>query len=169
MTKPSPPPLSSLPALSSLASLPPASSDVGLARRHAESESSSGCVALPRTAPRPAGTHGDTSGTRAAQLTLARGQSFHAYASRGTVFHVQRGQAVFRLAPRWLSGRVWRDAVALTAGQVYVVETSGWLALTSDAGATIALREDANPARRLAEPRGHSMHRWQRIRAHFGF
>jgi hypothetical protein len=169
MTKPSPPPLPSLPTLSSLSSLPPASSDVGLARRHVEAESSSGCIALPRTAPRPAGTHGDTSGTRAAPLTLARGQSFHAYASRGTVFHVQQGRVAFRLAPRWLSGRVWRDAVALTAGQVYVVETSGWLALTSDAGAKIALREDANPTRRLAEPQGHIMRRWRQMCERFGF
>ncbi|MDN4575113.1 hypothetical protein DBB29_13765 [Pandoraea cepalis] len=111
---------------------------------------------------------GATSSTRAFPLALARGQAFHAYASRGTVFHVQRGQVVVSLAPRRLAGGIWRDAIALNAGQVYVVETSGWLALTSDAGAQLALREGAGPTRRLAESRRSIVRQWQRILERFG-
>lgn len=110
---------------------------------------------------------GGTSGTRAFPLALARGQAFHAYASRGTVFHVQRGRVVVSLAPRWLSGG-GRDAIALRAGQVYVVETSGWLALTSDAGAQLALREGPNSAGRLAGPWGYLVRQWRRILERFG-
>lgn len=162
MAKPPFPPPSALPSLSALRP------DASLARSHGEATSPGERVALSRAPSHPAGMDGATPGKRAFPLALARGQAFHAYASRGTVFHVQRGQVVVSLAPRWLSGRVWRDAIALSAGQVYVVETSGWLALTSDAGAQLALREGANSAGRLAEPRGYLVRQWQQILKRFG-
>ena len=112
---------------------------------------------------------GDAPGTLPSSVTLTRGQSFHTYASRGTVFHVQQGHAVLGLAPRWLSASVWRDVVSLTAGQVHVVETPGWMTLTSDAGARIALRAGTGDARHRAGWCAHATGCWQRICERFGF
>ncbi len=162
MAKPPFPPPSALPSLS------PLRPDARLARSHGDASSPGERVALSRVPSHPAGMDGATYGTRAFPLALARGQAFHAYASRGTVFHVQLGQVAVSLAPRWLSGGVWREAIALSAGQVYVVETSGWLALSSDVGAQLALREGASPTRRLAESRGAIVRQWQRILERFG-
>lgn len=156
------------PSSSALPSLSPLRPDASLARSHGDATSPGERIALSRAPSHPAGMDGGTSGSRAFPLALARGQAFHAYASRGTVFHVQRGRVVVSLAPRWLSGSVWRDVATLTAGQVYVVETSGWLALSSDPGAQLALREGANPTRRLAESRGTIVRQWQRILERFG-
>ena len=98
-------------------------------------------------------------------LVLTRGQSFHGYLRRGTVLHVRQGTATLTPAARWLAASVWRTAVSLTAGQVHVLETSGWITLTSDAGARIGYRDDS------ADARPHPARRTvgQALRARFGF
>ncbi|VVD96472.1 hypothetical protein [Pandoraea anhela] len=74
-------------------------------------------------------------------LTLAPGQAFHAYAARGTVLHVRRGQVALTPAARWLAASLWRTTVPLMAGQVYVMQTSGWITLSSATGASITCRD----------------------------
>ncbi|WP_374622976.1 hypothetical protein [Pandoraea sp.] len=150
---------------------PALSPDSMRVRHRGDAGASQTRVAQPWVRAHPEDAGGDAPGIlpSPSSITLTRGQSFHAYVSRGTVFHVQQGCAVLGLAPRWLSASVWRDVVSLAAGQVRVVETPGWMTLTSDAGARIALRESTGDARHRAGWRAHATGRWQRIRERFGF
>ncbi|MFJ2993191.1 hypothetical protein [Pandoraea sp. NPDC087047] len=122
---------------------PSLSPDILLARDRGDAVSSGERVVEPRTAARAA---------EATPLTLARGQSFHGYVGRGTVFHVREGVVLLTLAPRWLAASLSRTTVSLAAGQVYVVQTPGWITLASGAGAHIVCRDDdrAQPSSRLA-------------------
>ncbi|MEF3065822.1 hypothetical protein [Pandoraea apista] len=98
-------------------------------------------------------------------LTLASGQSFHAYACRGTVIHIERGSVVLTTAPRWLAASFWRNTVLLTAGQVYVTQTSGWLTLSAEAGARLTLRDGVAEMHRSFGLRSYAARLWQIVRA----
>ncbi|VVE23901.1 hypothetical protein PCO31110_03325 [Pandoraea communis] len=102
-------------------------------------------------------------------LSLARGQSFYAYVGLGTVLHIERGDVLLTAAPRWLAASFWRRAVSLTAGQVYVAETSGWLTLSAATDARVALREDVAEAHRRAGLRAYAARVRQIVRKSFGF
>ncbi|VVE66470.1 hypothetical protein PCA31118_02229 [Pandoraea captiosa] len=99
--------------------------------------------------------------TQSTDLTLMRGQSFHGYVSRGTVLHVGTGRAVLTPASHWLSESIWRTTVPLTAGQVHVVQTSGWMTLTSETGARIVWRDNSGtpsvPVRSPVQASAHSL------------
>ncbi|VVD86623.1 hypothetical protein PHO31112_01395 [Pandoraea horticolens] len=131
--------------------------DIGDARR-ADWPLSSPRVALPANA---------ESGSPArlpSHLSLAHGQSFYAYMGLGTVLHIERGDVLLTAAPRWLAASFWRSTVPLSAGQVHVVETSGWVTLSAGTGARIALREAADDSARPAALRSHAARLRQVIR-----
>lgn len=104
----------------------------------------------------PAATDSEAPARLPSHLTLARGQSFYAHVGRGTVIHIERGEVALTTAPHWLAASVWRGAVLLSTGQVHVAQTSGWLTLSADAGASVTLREHVaavpGPAQRRASP-----------------
>lgn len=132
---------------------PSLSPDVMLARGHGEAVSSGERVVESCAAALAA---------EAAPLTLARGQAFHGYVSRGTVLHVREGIVLLTPAPRWLAGSVSRTDVSLAAGQVHVVQTSGWITLASGTGARILCRDDdsAPPRSQLARRLRHLIQRF---------
>ncbi|WP_242558943.1 MULTISPECIES: hypothetical protein [Pandoraea] len=103
-----------------------------------------------------------------ALLKLMRGQSFHTYASRGTVLQVRDGNVMLTPPARWLAAGVWRPTVPLAAGQVYVVETSGWFAIASDGGASVASRVGASDLRLSDDQRPPATGRLQAILRYFG-
>ncbi len=128
--------------------------DIGDARR-ADWPSPAPRVALPARLP--------------SHLSLARGQSFYTYVSTGTVLHIERGDVLLTTAPRWLAASFWQRAVSLTAGQVHVTETSGWLTLSTDTQASITLREDVAEVRHRAGLRAYAARVRQIVRESFGF
>ncbi|VVE88601.1 hypothetical protein [Pandoraea bronchicola] len=144
--------------------LPP---DSMLARGHGNAGRAGEPIARAHTAAPPANVDNGAFAARPSHLTLAHGQSFHAYVSRGTVLHIERGDVVLCAAPRWLAASFWRNTVSLTAGQTHVAETSGWMTLSAGTGARIVLREDAGDTRGPAGPRSRAVRRAARLRQGF--
>ncbi|AHB78395.1 MULTISPECIES: hypothetical protein [Pandoraea] len=140
--------------LSSLSPLSPLSAPSPTTRHSTASRDATPPQAAGDAAP---GRPHDAPGTRASVIVLAGGQSFHGYLARGTVLHVQRGRVTLTLAPRWMAASVWQTTVSLAAGEVCVIPTTGWQALTSDTGAELAVRDGTARA---------SL--WQRLRARLG-
>jgi hypothetical protein len=136
--------------------------DIGDARR-ADWPSHAPRVALPASA------ESVSPARLPSHLSLARGQSFYTYVSTGTVLHIERGDVLLTTAPRWLAASFWQRAVSLTAGQVHVTETSGWLTLSTDTQASITLREDVAEVRHRAGLRAYAARVRQIVRESFGF
>jgi len=58
----------------------------------------------------------------------------------GTVLHVNAGRLWLAAAPAWLAGTLFRQERRLAAGDVFVVESAGWLALQPDRESAVMLR-----------------------------
>jgi len=74
------------------------------------------------------------------QFQLKPGQSLRVHAVAGTVLHVNAGRLWLAAAPAWLAGTLFRQERRLAAGDVFVVESAGWLALQPDGESAVALR-----------------------------
>lgn len=149
--------------------LPLFSSDSMLARDIGDARRADWPMPLPPRVALPANAESGSPARLPSHLALARGQSFYTYVSTGTVLHIERGEILLTTAPRWLAANVWRRTVSLTAGQVHVAETSGWLTLSTDTDASIALREDIAEVHRRVGLRAYVTRVRQIIRGSFGF
>lgn len=77
---------------------------------------------------------------QAQRFHLKPGQSLRVHAVAGTVLHVNSGSLWLAAAPAWLAGTLFRHERRLAAGDVFVVESAGWLALQPDGESAVTLR-----------------------------
>ncbi|WP_233870825.1 hypothetical protein [Paraburkholderia adhaesiva] len=80
------------------------------------------------------------------RLTLPAGQALRQRMARGTVVHVESGRINVRLPFQWLAQTAWRPEHPMSAGNVLVIEASGWLEITGEAQAVIEVRPPAASA-----------------------
>lgn len=81
-------------------------------------------------------------------ISLRGGQSLRLSATPGSVLHVAAGRARLHTAPAWLAQTIHQAQHRLAAGDVYRIETAGWIVVESEAGAELTLRQaPARPGR----------------------
>lgn len=71
-------------------------------------------------------------------IPLAAGQCLHLALDAGTVLLAAQGDLRVDEAPRWLAERLVPVGGAVGEGQAYVVQQSGWLAVTAQGQARLA-------------------------------
>lgn len=82
---------------------------------------------------------------------LAAGQRLHLAVDAGTVLVAAQGGLRVDEAPRWLAERLLPVGRWVGEGQAYVVEQSGWLAVTAQGEARLALVPPPGLAARAVE------------------
>ena len=68
-------------------------------------------------------------------IRLAAGQCFFEHLSAGTIVHVEGGGIVATTAPRWLASDISQAVHTLYAGDVLVIQVTGWTCLAAQGAA----------------------------------
>ncbi len=84
-------------------------------------------------------------------IPLAAGQCLHLAVDAGTVLVAAHGSLRVDEAPRWLADRLVPVGHCVGEGQAYVVQQSGWLAVTAQGEARLAQVPPAGLAARTVE------------------
>ncbi|KAF0814814.1 hypothetical protein IGB42_00869 [Andreprevotia sp. IGB-42] len=96
--------------------------------------------------------------TQVIQIDLMAGQTLPVYGRRGAVLHVASGEVLLAESPQWLGERMFAPHYRLRAGNVHVLDSAGWVALTALHASTLSARKLACVG--APTPLGQRVRRW---------